>query len=99
MGCVKPLRGGKGSERMTNEAVGPDSGTAGPWRFRLGLVLAVASFAIYAAIVFSLPQVKSGPYCCEQSSFASAVSDVAFGARVGSLYSGLFHYFIDHSQE
>jgi hypothetical protein len=85
---------------MTNEvAAAGSNAVAGPWRSRFGLILAAGSFLIYAAVVFTLPQVKTGSYCCEQSSFASAVSNVVYGARIGSLYSGLFQYFIDHAQE
>ena len=86
---------------MTNEVAEPESGLTpvASWRVRFGLLLATASFLIYAGITFTLPQVKMAPYCCEQSSVASAVSDVIYGARIGSLYSGLFNYFADHWQE
>jgi hypothetical protein len=94
---------GEGGEAiaMTNEVAEPESRImpAVPWRVGFGFLLAAASFLIYAGIVFTLPQVKNDAYCCEQSSIASAVSNVVYGARIGSIYSGLFNYFIDHWQE
>ena len=62
-------------------------------------ILAVASFLIYAATIFALPQVRDSRYCCEQSSFAAAVSDIVYGSRIGSMYTGVFDLFITHSTE
>jgi hypothetical protein len=53
------------------------------------------SFIIYACTVFTLPQVQNSRYCCEQSSVAAAISNVKYGARVGTLYSGVFDYLVD----
>jgi hypothetical protein len=58
--------------------------------------LAIVSFLIYAATIFTLPQIRDSKYCCEQSSFAAAVSNVVYGSRVGSLYTGVFDAFMDH---
>jgi hypothetical protein len=68
-------------------------------RSQVGVVLAVASFLIYAATVFALPQVRDSRYCCEQSSFAAAVSNIVYGSRVGSMYMGVFDLFTRHSTE
>jgi hypothetical protein len=61
--------------------------------------LAVASFLIYAASIFALPQVRDSRYCCEQSSFAAAVSHIVYGSRVGSMYTGVFDLFMTHFAE
>src|SRR5262249_38098854 len=58
--------------------------------------LAIASFLIYAATIFALPQVRDSQYCCEQSSFAAAVSNIAYGSRIGNMYTGVFHIFMTH---
>jgi hypothetical protein len=60
-----------------------------------GFVLALLSFLIYASTVFVLPQVRNSRYCCEQSSVAAAISNVKYGARLGTLYSGVFSYLIE----
>src|SRR5262245_13389818 len=61
--------------------------------FRSALV--AFSFIIYACTVFALPQVQNSRYCCEQSGVAAAISNVKYGARLGTLYSGVFDYLID----
>ena len=61
--------------------------------------LAIASFLIYAATIFALPQVRDSQYCCEQSSFAAAVSNIAYGSRIGNMYTGVFDIFIKHFTE
>jgi hypothetical protein len=58
-------------------------------------ILVVFSFVIYTCTVFTLPQVQNSRYCCEQSSVAAAISNVNYGARLGTLYSGVFDYLVD----
>src|SRR6185437_5573839 len=65
------------------------------WR----IALAVVAFLIYASTVFILPQVRDSRYCCEQSSFAAAVSHIMYGSRVGSMYTGVFDTFMTHFTE
>ena len=60
-----------------------------------GYILALLSFLIYIGTVFVLPQVRNSRYCCEQSSVAAAISNVKYGARLGTLYSGVFDYLIE----
>jgi hypothetical protein len=62
----------------------------------VGVALVVLAFLAYACTILTLPQVRNARYCCEHSSVAAAVSNVVYGARLGSLYSGVFDYFIDH---
>ncbi len=59
-----------------------------------GAVLAILSFVIYTSTLFVLPQVRNSLYCCEQNSVAAAISNVKYGARLGSLYSGVYDYLI-----
>lgn len=61
--------------------------------------LAIASFLIYAASLFALPQVRDSKYCCEQSSFAAALSNIAYGSRIGGMYTGVFDIFMTHFTE
>jgi hypothetical protein len=68
-------------------------------RLSLGTIAAVLSFTLYAVAVLSSPQVRNVRYCCEQSSFAAAVSNVIYGAPLGSLYSGVFNFFIAHFKD
>jgi hypothetical protein len=56
--------------------------------------LAIASFLIYAATIFALPQVRDSEFCCEVSSFAAAVSNIVYRSRIGSMYTGVFDLFI-----
>jgi len=69
------------------------------WRPRIGVLLAVVSFFIYSILVISLPQVRDTPYACEQSSFAAAVSNIVYGSRIGSMYTGVFDLFTTHFTE
>ncbi len=64
---------------------------------RVGMV--TASFLVYASIIFLLPQTKTAYYCCEQSSVAAAISNLKYGTQLGSLYSGVFDYLIQHYKE
>lgn len=73
---------------------GASRSTARP--LSVGVALAVFAFLVYACTILTLPQVQNARYCCEQSSVAAAVSNVMYGARLGTLYSGVFGYFIDH---
>ena len=57
-------------------------------------MLAILSFVIYTSTLFVLPQVRNSLYCCEQNSVAAAISNVQYGARLGSLYSGVYDYLI-----
>src|ERR1700683_219639 len=65
----------------------------------LVVALAVLAFVIYACAVFSLPQVRNTLACCESSGIAAAISNIKYGAPLGSLYSGVFSYFDDRIQE
>ena len=60
------------------------------------VALAGLSFVIYGSTIFTLPQVRSARYCCEQSSVAVAVSNVMYHSPLGTLYSGVFEYFYAH---
>ena len=61
-----------------------------------GIGLVALSFIIYVSTIFTLPQFRTAHYCCEHSSIAAAVSNVMYGARLGTLYSGVFDYFVAH---
>jgi hypothetical protein len=76
---------------MTDELVGVEKGSwlAVRWRSGAGWALPAATFLIYAAIVFALPQVGDNSYPCERSSIAAAVTNVVYGARLGTVYSGV----------
>jgi hypothetical protein len=83
---------------MAAVSAGP---TGGPIRgiFRRPSVvgtLPLLSFVVYACTVFALPQVRNARYSVELSSIAAAVSNVRYGAPLGSLYSGVLDYFIEH---
>lgn len=60
------------------------------------VALAGLSLVIYGSTIFTLPQVRSARYCCEQSSVAVAVSNVMYHSPLGTLYSGVFEYFYAH---
>ena len=66
---------------------------------RLVVALAVLAFVIYACTVFILPQVRNSLACCESSGIAAAISNIRYGAPLGSLYSGTFGYFNDRIYE
>ena len=70
------------------------AGLAVRWRPRFGIILAVASFLIYAATVFALPQVRDNSYPCERSSIAAAVTNVVYGQRLGTVYWGLLDLYL-----
>jgi hypothetical protein len=61
--------------------------------------LAIASFLVYATTIFALPQVRNSEFCCELSSFAAAVSNIVYGSRIGSMYTGVFDIFLTHLRE
>ncbi len=61
--------------------------------------LAVISFLIYAVAIFALPQIRDSRFCCEQSSFAAAVSNIVYRSPVGSMYTGVFDIFMKHFTE
>jgi hypothetical protein len=91
---------GVGGMAIAPEEVGITKVLAGVHcRPRIGIFLAVASFFIYSILVISLPQVRDTTYCCEQSSFAAAVSNIVYGSRIGSMYTGVFDLFMTHFTE
>jgi hypothetical protein len=49
---------------------------------------------IYAATVVALPQVRDNSYPCERSSIAAAVTNVLYGQRVGTVYSGILDLYL-----
>lgn len=63
------------------------------------IALAALSFLIYAGLILMLPQLREARYCCEQSSVAAAASNVMYEAPFGTLYSGVFNYFITRLNE
>jgi hypothetical protein len=63
------------------------------------VALAVLAFAIYACAVFTLPHVRNSLACCESSGIAAGISNIMYGAPLGSLYSGTFSYFNDRIDE
>jgi len=65
----------------------------------LVVALAVLAFVIYACAVFILPQVRNTLACCESSGLAAAISNIMYGAPLGSLYSDTFSYFNDRVYE
>ncbi len=60
---------------VADNVSGKSVSTANRRRF-LSVALAALTFVIYGCTIFSLPQVRDARYCCEQSSFAAAVSNV-----------------------
>jgi hypothetical protein len=83
-------------------AVSTTDGLAGNHARRdsmLVVALAVVAFVIYACTVFTLPHVRNSPACCEQSGVAAAISNIMYGAPLGSLYSGTFSYLIKRIDE
>lgn len=66
---------------------------------RATLALALLSFVIYACTVFTLPQLRNSLSCCEQPGVAAAISNILYGAPLGSLYSGTLRYFFDRRSE
>jgi hypothetical protein len=63
-------------------------------RLRLGVLLAVVSFAIYACTVFALPQVLKNAYPCERSSIAAAATNFLFGTRPGTVDPRLLEHYL-----
>jgi hypothetical protein len=61
-----------------------------------GVLFASIAFIIYICTIFILPQVQNSLYCCEQSSVAAAISNIKYGSPLGSLYSGVFDYLVQH---
>jgi hypothetical protein len=53
------------------------------------VLLAVASFLIYACAVLALHQHRTAPFVPEREAFAAAVSTAVFGAPLGTMYSGI----------
>jgi hypothetical protein len=64
------------------------------WGPRFGIILAAASFLIYAATVFALPQVRDNSYPCERNSIAAAVTNVVYGQRLGTVYWGVLDLYL-----
>jgi len=63
-------------------------------RSRLGVILSIFCFMIYASLVFLLPQDRDNPYACERSSIAAVVTNVIFGAPFGVLDSRLYGTYV-----
>jgi hypothetical protein len=59
------------------------------------ILLAVASFLIYACAVPALHQHRTAPFVPEREAFAAAVSTTVFGAPLGTMYSGVEARFRD----
>jgi hypothetical protein len=64
-------------------------------RSNIGIILAALSFLIYVCTVFSLPQQRDNPFGVERMSVAAAVSNIVYGAPLGTLYSGALQGFFD----
>ncbi len=58
----------------------------------LAVVLAALSFAIYAGAIFSVPHLRLAQSCCELTGVATAVSNIVYGAPLGTYYSGVWSY-------
>ena len=63
-------------------------------RLSLAVTFAVLSCLIYGCTVLSLPQLRDARYCCEQNAVAVAVSNIMFGAPLGTAYSSAYDYFV-----
>lgn len=64
-----------------------------------GSALALLSYLIYAYLALTLPQGVDNPFICERSSLAAAVSNVAFGMRLGTLDSEVMAYYLKTMDE
>src|SRR5215469_2122885 len=60
------------------------------------IALVMLSFVFYGAVLFSVPQIHDAAFNDERSSLAAAVSNVIYGARIGSVYSGVLDEFLLH---
>jgi hypothetical protein len=83
-------------------AISTTDGVAGNHARRdsiIAVALALLAFVIYGCTVFILPQVRNSPSYCEHSGVAAAISNIMYGAPLGSLYSGTFSYFTDRMNE
>jgi len=58
------------------------------------LALAIGSFIIYAAAVMVLREHRFSQYRAEQFDVAAAVSNLVYGAPIGTVYSGLLQPFV-----
>jgi hypothetical protein len=56
---------------------------------RIKIVLAIASFVIYASAVLALQQHQNMPFRAEREAFAAAVSTIVYGAPLGTMYLGV----------
>ena len=81
---------------MTDQPIGFEGETpvAARGHFRIGVILAIASFLIYAGTVFSLPQVRDNSCACERSSVAAAVTNLVYGSPLGAVSSNLFKQYL-----
>lgn len=59
----------------------------------LAIGLAILSFVTYACTVFDLPHVQNARFCCERYAVAAAVSNIMYGAPLGTYYSDVLDYF------
>jgi hypothetical protein len=61
---------------------------------RVGLVLTLLSFCIYAVVLFSLAQNRDAAFVADRSSVAAAVSNIVYGAQFGTVHSGVLEHFL-----
>jgi hypothetical protein len=59
------------------------------------IVMIAASFVIYATAVLIIHKQQRNDFFPERSSIAAAVSNVVYGAPLGTVYSGLLEKFLD----
>jgi hypothetical protein len=65
------------------------TGNAGSVGARIRILLAIASFAIYASAVLALHQHRNMAFLGEREAFAAALSTTVYGAPLGTIYSGV----------
>jgi len=63
---------------------------------RVRILLTLLSFLIYAANLFLLPEARDAAFAVERSSVAAAVSNAAYGAQFGTVYSEVLEQFLRH---
>src|ERR1700674_4247309 len=64
-------------------------GAAGGAGAHLRILLAIASFVIYASAVLALHPDRNNGFVAEREAFAAAVSTTVYQAPLGTIYSGL----------
>jgi hypothetical protein len=68
-----------------------------PKLWAIGIPFVAAAIYIFTSLL--LPWVWDGPYCCEQRGFAVAVSNIIYGAPLGTMRSDVLAYFLLHLYE